>query len=206
MGEGAAQTPAPAPSPAQPSKCPACRAPIESFQTRCPSCGSELSSAESGESVKAFFQKLDDLTQKEYEANKAREGSSGKKAKKKQPWPIAMCEAIAVISIIMIILKLTGIVSMLTGSDQVRILVYNSSGYEQDQVVSVYIYDKDKEEIEFYKLEIGNYVEFPLYKNYYLVKVTDGINTNYFYPRNEQPALMSGRVILRYDGDHLMFE
>jgi DNA-directed RNA polymerase subunit RPC12/RpoP len=54
-------------------KCPACGTPIESFQTRCSSCGHELNDIKTTESVQEFFQKLEALSNLEYDANKTRE-------------------------------------------------------------------------------------------------------------------------------------
>ena len=54
-------------------KCPACGAPVESFQTRCSSCGHEFNAIKSSETVQEFFQKLEALSTLEYRANKTRE-------------------------------------------------------------------------------------------------------------------------------------
>ena len=91
----------------QVKKCPSCGAALESFQTRCPSCGHEISTAKDEEAVTNFFRKLDELTQKEYEANKQREGKA--KAKKKQPKAVMLCEVVSITSLVLIILKATGI-------------------------------------------------------------------------------------------------
>jgi len=90
----------------QVKKCPSCGAALESFQTRCSSCGHEISTAKDEEAVANFFRKLDELTQKEYEANKQREGKA--KAKKKQPKAVVICEAISVTSLVLILLHITG--------------------------------------------------------------------------------------------------
>jgi predicted RNA-binding Zn-ribbon protein involved in translation (DUF1610 family) len=91
----------------QVKKCPSCGQALESFQTRCPSCGHEISTAKDEEAVTNFFVKLEELTNKEYEANKQREGKA--KPKKKQPKAVILCEAIAVMSLILILLHVTGI-------------------------------------------------------------------------------------------------
>ena len=89
-------------------KCPACKQPLsDTFQTKCPTSGHELSTAESAQAVKDFFKKLDDLSQKEYEADKAREGAA--KIKSKQPKFVVFCEVAAIVSAILIILHVTGI-------------------------------------------------------------------------------------------------
>jgi hypothetical protein len=44
-------------------KCPACGAPVESFQGKCPSCGHEFRDVKVSNSVQAFFEKLDKLDQ-----------------------------------------------------------------------------------------------------------------------------------------------
>jgi uncharacterized membrane protein YvbJ len=89
-------------------RCPACKQPLsDSFQTKCPTCGHELTTAESAQAVKDFFQKLDDLSQKEYKADKEREGK--KKTKIKQPKALIICEVVAIVSVILIILHLTGL-------------------------------------------------------------------------------------------------
>ena len=88
-------------------KCPACGGTIDAFKTKCV-CGYEINTAESDNAVKEFFKKLEDLSQKEYAANKAREGETGKK-KKKQPKLVALCEVVAVVSLILIILHATGV-------------------------------------------------------------------------------------------------
>jgi hypothetical protein len=53
--------------------CPACGASIESFQTRCPSCGHELSDIKTSETVQMFFQRLEDLADREYNRDIERE-------------------------------------------------------------------------------------------------------------------------------------
>jgi len=93
----------------QVNKCPACRAPIESFQTRCSSCGTELNTAQAGESVQSFFKKLEEITEREYAADKQREKDSKIKKKKNQPKALVICEAVAIVSIILIILNVTNI-------------------------------------------------------------------------------------------------
>jgi len=109
IGGQAAPAPAAPAAPAQQvAKCPGCGAPLGSFQTKCPTCGMELNTTQGDEAVKTFFKKLEDLSQKEYEANKAREGQTGAK-KKKQPKAVVLCEVVAVISALLIILHATGI-------------------------------------------------------------------------------------------------
>ena len=119
--------------------CPACGQSIGSFQTKCPSCGHELSSAAAEESVQSFFQKLDELAEREYQANKKQEGKA--KQKKKSPWPLRICEVFAVMSLILIILYVTGINEFLTGprvdsAEIPSITIVNNTGYE---IVEIYI-------------------------------------------------------------------
>ncbi|MDR2542350.1 MAG: hypothetical protein LBC80_02740 [Treponema sp.] len=129
-------------------RCPACRQPLsDSFQTKCPTCGHELNTAEAGQSVKEFFQKLDEVTQKEYEADRQREGRD--KKKKKQPKIVVLCEIFAILSVILIVLHLTGLNRMLretplellgiefSTSDEIpTITIQNNTGYE---ILHVYI-------------------------------------------------------------------
>ncbi|MCL2759699.1 MAG: hypothetical protein FWD22_05755 [Treponema sp.] len=104
-----ANTPPPAPKTDKTlvNKCTACGAIIESFRTSCSSCGIELVTNRDVESVKGFFKKLEDITEREYEANKQRERES--KLIKMQSTPMVICEAIAVASLILLVMKLTGI-------------------------------------------------------------------------------------------------
>jgi len=90
--------------------CPVCKAPIGSFQTRCSSCGQEISadSVKRDETVEAFFKKLDELSQKEYEAKKQKQRDD-KKTKRKQSKPLVICEVIAVVSLVLLILHFTGL-------------------------------------------------------------------------------------------------
>jgi len=213
-GSGSSQSSAPA---AQPNKCPACRAPIESFQTRCSSCGAELNTAQSGESVKSFFAKLDDLTQKEYEANKTRD-SGGKKAKSKQPKIVVLCEVVAVISIILLILQLTPLPGMLrgigaegtfsydTGARYVEFNISNDSRFDNDEIIIVSILDGNSSPIEesITLLERTRMVTLSDDANTYLVFVIDGVDKGYFYPENENPVRMSGVINLSFDGNKLV--
>ena len=50
-------------------KCPACGTPVESFQTRCSDCGYEFNAIKSSETVQAFFQQLEALSEREYRMN-----------------------------------------------------------------------------------------------------------------------------------------
>jgi len=54
-------------------KCPACGEPVQSFQTRCSSCGHEFNEIKSSETVQQFFQRLEELSNLEYKANKVKE-------------------------------------------------------------------------------------------------------------------------------------
>jgi uncharacterized membrane protein YvbJ len=87
--------------------CPACGDTLGSFQTKCASCGLEISSAQDEESVAAFFQKLDDLTQQEYQENKLREKAG--KRKIKQTKPMIICEVIAIATLIVLIIHFIGL-------------------------------------------------------------------------------------------------
>ena len=198
--DGAQSNPAPA---AQVNKCPACRAPIESFQTRCSSCGTELNSAQSSESVANFFKKLDEITQKEYEADKQREKETGKK-RRKQSTPLKVLEIIAVLSFILMILHITGISNMITGADQFSIQIINESA--ADESVTVYVFDNDLNQIEFHRLQGDHYIEIPLYVNSYLVRITDNSGNDFHFPFSGEPGFMSGRIVLRFDGEYLFFE
>ena len=118
-------------------KCPSCGQTLGSFQTKCPSCGHEISTAAAAESVQGFFQKLEELSEREYQANKEREGKA--KQKKKSPWPLRICEAVAVMTLILIILKLTGVSESLTGpsynpQEVPTITIVNNIGYEVREV------------------------------------------------------------------------
>ncbi|MCL2762821.1 MAG: zinc ribbon domain-containing protein [Treponema sp.] len=183
---------------AQVNKCPACRAPIESFQTRCSSCGTELGSAESGESVKSFFKKLDDITEREYEANKKREKETGKK-KRKQSTPLKVLEFIAVLSFILLLLHLTGINNMLTGADKFNLQVTNTSGSE----ITVLVFDKELDEIEYFEIQNNEYKTVQLYRNYYLVRVIDSDETEYHYPPDGKPENRDGDLWLTFNGRRL---
>ena len=88
-------------------KCPSCGGVVESFQTRCSTCGQELNTAKGEEIVKSFFQKLEEINNKEYEANKQREAQEGKR-KRKRSKAIIICETIAITSLILIITHVTG--------------------------------------------------------------------------------------------------
>ena len=117
--------------------CPACGQSLESFQTRCPSCGHEINTAAAAESVQGFFQKLEELSEREYEADKSREGQ--KKQKKTSPWPLRLCEIFAVVSLVLIILHVTGINKTLTGrtfnpAEIPSITIVNNTGYEIREV------------------------------------------------------------------------
>jgi uncharacterized membrane protein YvbJ len=118
VGSPAQVNPPPQPAPllrtvtvGQVKKCPSCGSEIESFQTRCSSCGHEISTVKDEELVSNFFIKLDELAQKEYEANKQREGKT--KAKRKQPKAVVICEVVSITSLILILLHVTGMRNVL---------------------------------------------------------------------------------------------
>ena len=201
--------------------CPGCRAPIGSFQTKCSSCGRELGAAPRDETVASFFKKLDELSQQEYKADKEREGKGGKK-KKKQPKIMVLCEAVAIISIILLILQLTPLPGMLKGEPAVRggpidwsydigenyveFIVSNDSEFSADEYIYLTIIDGDRNPIErsITRLQRGN--EETLFFNdagYYLVNILDGAEDAFFYPTTRNPVRMSGTIMLSFDGRRL---
>ena len=117
-------------------KCPACGASVDSFQTRCSSCGHEFNTIKDEEAVSNFFKKLDELTQKEYEANKAREGKA--KIKTKVSKPVAICQAIAIVSLVLILLKVTGISDTILDGLGLRELIGISSSSSSYNVSGTY--------------------------------------------------------------------
>ena len=216
MGEASSQ-PSVAQSAAQVNKCPACRAPIESFQTRCSSCGTELGSAQSGESVASFFKKLDELTQNEYEADKQRERDTGKK-KQKQSMPLKVCEFIAVLSFILLVLHLTGINKTILGFFTVErapysVVISNNSPYDQDQYITVSVMVKDSsgqlQEVKRGSIAKSSSVLVQLEEgNEFLVLVRDGVNDEFYFPHQINPETTESMIEnksfrLRFDGSVL---
>ena len=200
---------------AQVNKCPACRAPIESFQTRCSSCGSELNTAQSGESVASFFKKLDELTEREYAADKAREGAGGRK-KKKQPKVVVLFEVVAVISLILLLLQLTPLPGMLrtmsgvfsydAGVNYIEFNISNDSEFPEDAIIVVTIMDGNMNPIEasITRLEQGLKVTLADSAGDYLVNVIDGVDKPFFYPESMRPVRMSGIIRLSFNGRALV--
>jgi len=217
IGESAQSAPAPAApaAAAQPTRCPACRAPIESFQTRCSSCGSELVSAQSGESVASFFKKLDELTEREYAANKSREGAAGKKAKKKQPKIVVLCEVVAVISIILLLLQLTPLPGMLkpeevsfafdAGTDNIVYFISNDSEYSIDETITLTILDRNRNPIERSITQIDRWEEerISTTADHYLIHIKDGGGNDFYFPSSRTPTRMSGTIYLSFNGDRI---
>ena len=219
MGEASPQqSAAQSATPASVNKCPACRAPIESFQTRCSSCGSELGSAQSGESVASFFKKLDDLTQKEYEADKQRERDTGKK-KQRQSLPLKVCEFIAVLSFILLVLHLTGInKTILSFFEEERVpysvVISNNSPYDQDQHITFSVMVKNSsgllQEVKRGSIAKGaSPVRVRLEEgNEFLVLVRDGVNDEFYFPHQINPETTESMIQnksfrLRFNGDAL---
>ena len=206
-------SPQPSAPQVQVNKCPACRAPIESFQTRCSSCGSELNTAQSGESVASFFKKLDELTEREYAADKAREGA-GRKKKKKQPKIVVLCEIVAVVLLILLILQLTPLPGMLrddvsfpydVGADNVVFIISNDSEYPADEIIILTILDGDMKPIEasITRLEREMEERLSTTANSYLVHIKDGVGTDFFYPSTRTATRMSGTINLSFNGDKI---
>jgi hypothetical protein len=217
VGEGASQSEtasgtASQPSVVKPNKCSTCGATVESFQTRCTSCGSEINIAGSMESVQSFFKKLDDISQKEYAANKALEGKNGKK-KVKQPKIVVLCEVVAIISIILLILYFTPPAKMLRGGDpidwrydvgasHIEFIISNDSEYDTDDVIVVIIANREQEPIGGSETLLERWGEVRLADRagYYLVYAMDRNQNEFFYPETREPTRMSGRIMLSYDG------
>ena len=142
---------------------------------------------------------LEEVTQKEYEADK----ESGKK-KKRQPKLVVLCEIVAAVTLILLVMNFTGLSTVLKGEDKAKIRIHNVSKMANDSEISVYIYDNTMQEIEFFKIERETWAEVPLYANSYLVKIVDAGGAEYFYPPTKEPCPMSGKFVLRYDGKDLM--
>ena len=205
------------------NKCPACRAPIESFQTRCSSCGTELGSAQSGESVASFFKKLDDLTQKEYEADKQRERETGKK-KQKQSMPLKICELIAIFSFVLLVLHITGInktiLSYLDGNFAFfenstapnTVVISNNSPYDQDTYISVNVMVKNSsgqlQDFASGSVPKGGSSSIQLNEgDEYLILVRDGVNDEFYYPHQTSSGTtvrMDGTIRLNFSGTSLI--
>ena len=190
--------------------CPACGKSVESFQAKCV-CGHEFNSIQVNESVQVFFQKLEELSRQEVEAAKKREGASGKKAKRKQPKIVVLCEAVAVISVILLLLHITGIADMLrpaeidwrydVGASYVTFIISNDSEYDSDEVIFVTVVNKEYEPVgESNTLLLrGSEVGLSGNADYYLVYAMDPNQNEFYYPGRE-PVRMSGTINLSFDG------
>jgi hypothetical protein len=197
--------------------CPECGQSIESLQTRCRSCGHELNNIQVDESVKSFFQKLEELNKQEYEANKKREGAGGKK-KRKQPKIVVLCEVVAVISVILMLLHLTPLPGMLrggpppdfsfdSGANFVEFIISNDSEYAQDAVITLVLKDGNMNPIEASRTLLEKDMEETLFFNNagdYLVYIIDGADFDFFYPAAGSPVRMSGTIMLSFDGRRLV--
>jgi len=200
------------------NKCPACRAPIESFQTRCSSCGSELGSAQSSESVASFFKKLDELTEREYAAEKQREKETGKK-KKKQSTLLKVCEFVAVFSFILLLLHITGINKTILSffTEEVvpySVVISNNSPYDQDQYITVSIMVKNSsgllQEFRSGSIAKDSSVRVQLEEgNEFLVLVRDGVGEEFYFPHQINPEttenmIENKSIRLRFNGNSLV--